>query len=84
MPRTSFLLQRAASPDSSPDHVMTEGLPESTIHVDAPVYAAEIGNEAYRIEQQAEANGAELDQYSSVYANGATPAYAQAAPQHAR
>lgn len=67
------MIQRATSPDSSPDHLMTEGMPESTIIVDAPSYPAEIGNEAYRIEQQAEGGAAELDQYGSAHASGAVP-----------
>ena len=48
------LLQRAVSPDSSPDRLMEEGMPESTIQVAAPSYPAEFGNEAYRIAETME------------------------------
>ena len=48
-------MQRAISPDSSPDRLMEEGMPESTINVAVPSYPAEFGNEAYRIEKDMEA-----------------------------
>lgn len=63
---------------------MTEGMPESSINVDAPSYPAEIGNEAYRLEQQAEAGAAQLDQYSNAYSNSAASSYAEAPQQAAR
>lgn len=48
-------LQRAVSPDSSPDRLMEEGMPESTIQVAVPSYPPEFGNEAYRIAESMEA-----------------------------
>ena len=54
-PDSGNCVQRAISPDSSPDRLMEEGMPESTINVPVPSYPAEFGNEAYRIEQDLEA-----------------------------
>ena len=58
---------------------MTEGMPESTLRVEEEVsYPAEVGNEAYRLEQQAEDGVAELNQYTGAYGSGALPPHAQA------
>ena len=63
------LLQRAVSPDSSPDRLMSEGMPESTIKVAVPSYPAEFGNEAYRIAEDMEAGAAGDQNLSASYAN---------------
>ncbi|DBB10990.1 hypothetical protein WJX82_011459 [Trebouxia sp. C0006] len=59
-------IKRAVSPDSSPDRLMEEGMPESTIQVPGPSYPAEFGNEAYRIAESMEA-GAAADQNLGPY-----------------
>lgn len=63
--------KRAISPDSSPDRLMEEGMPESTINVAVPSYPAEFGNEAYRIEQDLEAR--ESAGQNSSYGPAAAP-----------
>lgn len=67
------MVQRAVSPDSSPDRLMEEGMPESTIQVAVPSYSAEFGNEAYRIAESMEAGAAADQNLGSLPGHDAAP-----------